>query len=38
MYKNVLGGNVDAWEDYCRLWKEVRDLVRKKKLIFGMML
>ena len=31
VYKNVLDGNVDAWEDYCKLWREVKDLVRKKK-------
>ena len=31
VYKNVLDGNVDAWEDYCKLRKEVKDLVRKKK-------
>ena len=31
MYKNVLDGNLDAWEDYCKLWKEVKDLVRKKE-------
>ena len=28
----MLDGNVDAWEDYCKLWKEVRDLIRKKKI------
>ena len=31
VYKNVLDGNVDAWEDYCKVRKEVKDLVRKKK-------
>ena len=31
MYKNVLDGNIDAWEDYRKLRKEVKDLVRKKK-------
>ena len=34
VYKNVLDGNVDAWEDYCKLRKEVKDLAK----IFGMML
>ena len=37
-YKNMLDGSIDAWEDYCKLQKEVKNLVRKKKLIFGMML
>ena len=31
LYKSMLDGNVYAWEDYCKLWKEVKDLVRKKK-------
>ena len=31
LYKSMLDGNVDAWEDYCKLRKEVKDLVRKKK-------
>ena len=31
MYKNVLDASIDAWEDYCKLRKEVKDLVRKKK-------
>ena len=31
VYKNVLDGSVVEWEDYCKLWKEVKDLVRKKK-------
>ena len=26
----MLDGNVDAWEDYCKLRKEVKDLIRKK--------
>ena len=30
VYKNVLDGNVDAWEEYCKL-RKVKDLVRKKK-------
>ena len=25
VYKNVLDGNVDAWENYCKLQKEVKD-------------
>ena len=28
----MLDGNVDAWEDYCKLRKEVKDLNRKKKI------
>ena len=28
VYKNVLDGNVDVWEDYCKLRKEVKDLGR----------
>ena len=32
LYKSMLDGNVDAWEDYCKLWKEVKDLIRKKKI------
>ena len=31
MYKNVLDGSADAWEDCCELRKKVKDLVRKKK-------
>ena len=34
LYKSMLDGNVhvDAWEDYCKLQKEVKDLIRKKKI------
>ena len=32
LYKSMLDGNVDAWEDYCKLWKEVKYLIRKKKI------
>ena len=32
LYKNMLDGNVDAWENYFKLWKEVKDLIRKKKM------
>ncbi len=32
LYKSMLDGNVDAWEDYCKLRKEVKDLIRKKKI------
>ena len=28
----MLDGNIDAWEDYCKLRKEVKDLIRKKKI------
>ena len=35
----MLDDNIDAWEDYyCKLQKEVKDVVRKNKLICGMML
>ena len=27
----MLDGNVDAWEDYCKL-RKVKDLIRKKKI------
>jgi len=29
----MLDGNVDAWEDYCKLQQEVKDLIRKKKIL-----
>ena len=32
LYKSMLDGNVDAWEDYCKLRKEVKDLIRRKKI------
>ena len=32
LYKSMFDGNVDAWEDYCKLRKEVKDLIRKKKI------
>ena len=32
VYKNVLDGKLDACEDYCKLQREVKDLVRKKKI------
>ena len=32
LYKSMLDGNVDAWEGYCKLRKEVKDLIRKKKI------
>ena len=35
VYKNVLDGNKDAWIKYCKLWKEVKDLVRKKTGIWN---
>ena len=38
VYKNVLRGCEDAVEDYCKLRKKAKDLVRKKKMIFGIML
>ena len=30
LYKGMLDGIVDAWADYCKLRKEVKNLVRKK--------
>ena len=35
VYKNVLDDSVDAWEEYCKLRKEVKDLVRKKTDIWN---
>ena len=31
LYKSMLDGNVDACKEYCKLWKVVKDFVRKKK-------
>ena len=32
MYKKVINGNENSWEDYCKLRTEVKELVRKKKV------
>ena len=32
VYKKVIRGREDLWDEYCRLRKEVKDLVRHKKL------
>ena len=32
LYKQVISGREDLWGEYCRLRKEVKDLVRIKKL------
>ena len=37
MYK-VIKGREDLWNEYCRLRREVKELVREKKLTIGMRL
>ena len=32
MYKKVVNGREDLWDEYCRLRKEVKQLVIEKKL------
>ena len=32
LYKKVISGQDDLWDEYCRLCREVKDLVREKKL------
>ena len=32
MYKKVIKGQEDLWDEYCRLRREVKELVREKKL------
>ena len=32
LYKKVINGREDLWEEYCRLHKEVKELVWEKKL------
>ena len=32
MYKKVVSGRKELWDEYCRLRKEVKDAVREKKL------
>ena len=32
MYKKVIKGREDLWDEYCRLRREVKELVREKKL------
>ena len=32
VYKKVINGREDLWDEYCRLRKEVKELVREKKL------
>ena len=31
LYKKVIKGREDLWDEYCRLRKEVKELVREKK-------
>ena len=33
VYKKVIRGREDIWDEYCRLRKEVKELVRQKKLM-----
>ena len=32
VYKKVIRGREDLWDEYCRLRKEVKELVRQKQL------
>ena len=32
LHKKVVNGREDLWGEYCRLWKEVKQFVIKKKL------
>ena len=32
LYKKVISGREELWDEYCRLHKEVKELVREKKL------
>ena len=32
LYKKVISGREELWDEYCRLRKEVKELVREKKL------
>ena len=32
LYKKVISGWEELWDEYCRLRKEVKELVREKKL------
>ena len=32
VYKKVVGGRKELWDEYCRLCKEVKEVVREKKL------
>ena len=36
VYKKVVNGRKDLWDECCRLRKEVKQLVIEKGLIFGM--
>ena len=36
VYKKVVNGREDLWGEYCRLRKEVKQLVIEKKLNIGM--
>ena len=36
VYKKVVNGREDLWDDYCRERKDVKELVIEKKRIFGM--
>ena len=32
LYKKVISGREELWDEYCRLRKEVKELVKEKKL------
>ena len=38
MYKKVIKGREDLWDEYCRLRREVKELGRERSLPFGMRL
>ena len=38
VYKKVIKGREDLWDEYCRLHREVKELVRERSLPFGLRL
>ena len=38
VYKKVIKGREDLWDEYCRLRREVKELGRERSLPFGMRL
>ena len=32
LYRKVISGRDDLWDEYCQLHREVKDLVREKEL------
>ena len=35
MYKKVVSGRKELWDEYCRLCKKVKEAVREKKYLGG---